>query len=286
VLQKTIAKSVEFMGIGLHEGLPIHVRLEPMGIDSGILFYCSNSDTKIPLCVESVVDTTMATVIGKGGNRVSTIEHFLSVVYAYDIDNLSVTLDGAEMPMMDGSAISFCLLLNEAGVVTQSTPKKIISLKRRVEIRDGAKYAKLEPSDKTSFHFDIDFPHPAIGKQSFEYTFSKDNFIDKVARARTFGFTRDMQYLQSRNLALGASLKNAIGLDDRRVLNPEGLRFENEFVRHKVLDAMGDLMVMGHRVLGAYSAFASSHRLNHLLTKELLSDSDNYEILELGNIAS
>lgn len=281
MLQRTIKKAVEVVGIGLHKGKPIRMRIEPMGTDSGIIFYRSDMAVSIPLSIDSVVETTMATVIGVDKSLVSTIEHFLSVLYAYGIDNLRIVIQGDEMPVMDGSAISFCILLDEAGIEILDKAKKVIRIKKSIEARDGKKFARLEPADSASFHFEIEFSHPSIMAQSYGYTLSKTAFIEEIARARTFGFAKDIQYLQSRNLALGASLQNAIGLDDRKVLNKEGLRFDNEFVRHKILDAMGDMMVTGYNILGKYTAYAGSHKLNHFLTKKLLSDSDNYELVSV-----
>lgn len=284
--QRTIKRPVEVVGIGLHKGEPIKLRLEPLGVDAGIVFYREDLALSIPLKPSSVIDTKMATVIGSEKGFISTIEHFLSAIYAYGIDNLRVVVNGNEMPIMDGSASSFCLLLDEAGITTQEAAKKIIRVKQPVEVREGEKFVRLEPSEEVTFDFEIAFDHPAIGRQSQKYQFGTYNFISDIARARTFGFARDIQYLQSINLALGASLNNAIGLDDEKILNPEGLRFANEFVRHKILDAMGDLMVMGHNVLGAYSSFAGSHKLNHELTVKLLSDTANYEMVALNQVQS
>jgi UDP-3-O-[3-hydroxymyristoyl] N-acetylglucosamine deacetylase len=282
--QQTISKAVEVVGIGLHKGDPIKLRLEPLGVDAGVVFYREDLALSIPLSPSSVIDTQMATVIGSKKGFVSTIEHFLSAVYAYGIDNLRVILDGNEMPIMDGSASSFCLLLDEAGIKKQNASKKIIRIKKAVEVRDGKKFVKVEPSKRATFDFEIDFAHPVIGRQSQVYSFGTKPFIEEIARARTFGFARDIQYLQSINLALGASLNNAIGLDDEKVLNPEGLRYNNEFARHKILDAMGDMMVMGHNILGAYSSFAGSHKLNHELTVKLLADEANYEMVTVGKV--
>jgi len=284
--QRTIKEAVEVVGIGLHKGEPIKLRLEPLGTDAGIVFYREDLALTIPLSPSAVVDTQMATVIGGAKGTISTIEHFLSAVYAYGIDNMRVVVDGNEMPIMDGSAASFCLLLDEAGIKEQDVPKQIIRVTKTVEVRDGDKFVRLEPSDKVTFDFEIDFEHPVIGKQSQSYSFGTKPFLEEIARARTFGFARDIQYLQSINLALGASLNNAIGLDDEKVLNPEGLRFENEFARHKVLDAMGDMMVTGHNLLGAYSSFAGSHKLNHELTVALLADPANYEMVSLTKAKS
>jgi len=284
--QRTICQAVEVVGIGLHKGEPIKLRLEPLGTDAGIVFYREDLALSIPLTPSSVVDTQMATVIGSDRGTISTIEHFLSAVYAYGIDNMRVVVNGNEMPIMDGSAASFCLLLDEAGIEEQDSPKQVIRVKKTVEVRDGDKFVRVAPSDKVTFDFEIDFEHPVIGQQSQAYSFGTKPFIEEIARARTFGFARDIQYLQSINLALGASLNNAIGLDDEKVLNPEGLRFDNEFARHKILDAMGDMMVTGHNLLGAYSSFAGSHKLNHELTVALLADPANYEMVSLSQVQS
>jgi len=284
--QRTINRPVEVVGIGLHKGEPIKLRLEPLGIDAGIVFYREDLALTIPLSPSSVIDTQMATVIGSDKGYVSTIEHFLSAVYAYGIDNMRVIVNGNEMPIMDGSASSFCLLLDEAGIKEQESAKKVIRVKKTVEVRDGDKFVRVEPSNDVSFDFEIDFEHPVIGQQSQAYSFGTKPFVEEIARARTFGFARDIQYLQSINLALGASLNNAIGLDDEKVLNPEGLRFDNEFARHKILDAMGDMMVTGHNLLGAYSSFAGSHKLNHELTVALLADPANYEMVVLNKAQS
>lgn len=285
--QRTIQKPVEVIGIGLHKGEPIKLRLEPLDVDAGIIFYREDLALNIPLTPASVIDTRMATVIGdKEKGYISTIEHFLSAVYAYGIDNMRVVVDGNEMPIMDGSSISFCLLLDEAGIEEQDASKKIISVKETIGVRDGDKFVRLTPSSVASFDFKIDFEHPVIGVQSERFDFSTHNFIEEIARARTFGFAKDIQYLQSQNLAMGASLQNAIGLDDHKVLNPEGLRFDNEFARHKILDAMGDMMVSGHNILGKYESFAGSHNLNYQLTTKLLSDSKNYDLVAVETLQS
>lgn len=284
--QRTIKKPVEVIGIGLHKGEPIRLRLEPLGVDSGIIFYREDLAMAIPLSPASVIDTRMATVIGSSKGFISTIEHFLSSVYAYGIDNLRVIVNENEMPSMDGSAISFCLLFDEAGIVEQEAPKKVIRIKKPIEITDGEKFVRLTPHQSAQFDFRIKFDHPVIGEQSHAFAFSTKNFVEEIARARTFGFAKDIQYLQSQNLALGASLQNAIGLDDHKVLNPEGLRFDNEFARHKILDAMGDLMVTGYNILGKYESFAGSHKLNFELTSKLLSQSDAYEIVTVNELES
>ncbi len=284
--QRTIAQSVEVIGIGLHKGEPIKLRLEPLSENAGIVFYREDLALSIPLSPDSVIDTRMATVIGNEKGSISTIEHFLAAVYAYGIDNMRVIVDGNEMPVMDGSAISFCLLLDEAGIRKQAQSKQVLCITREVEVKVGKKFVRLSPSQSATFDFEIDFQHPVIGKQKERFEFSTAGFINEIARARTFGFAKDIQYLQSQNLALGATLQNAIGLDDHRILNPEGLRFENEFVRHKILDALGDMMVSGYNILGNYTAFAGSHELNYQLTSALLADSRNYEIATIESLQS
>lgn len=284
--QRTIKKPVEVVGIGLHKGEPIKLRLEPLSADAGIVFYREDLALSIPLSPSSVIDTRMATVIGNEKGFISTIEHFLSAIYAYGIDNLRVTVDGNEMPIMDGSAISFCLLLEEAGIEELDVPKKIICVKEPVEIQEGDKFVRLLPSEVATFDFRIKFDHPVIGEQSEKLEFSTHNFVEEIARARTFGFAKDIQYLQSQNLALGATLQNAIGLDDHKVLNPEGLRFDNEFARHKILDAMGDMMVSGYNILAKYESFAGSHNLNYQLTSKLLADSNSYELVAVEALQS
>jgi len=284
--QRTLKKPVEVVGIGLHKGEPIKLRLEPLDVDAGIMFYREDLAMSIPLSPDSVIDTRMATVIGNAKGYISTIEHFLSAVYAYGIDNMRVVVDGNEMPIMDGSAISFCLLLQEAGIEEQDAPKKIIRVKKPVEVQEGEKFVRLLPHESAQFDFRIKFDHPVIGEQQECFDFGTENFVEEIARARTFGFAKDIQYLQSQNLALGATLQNAIGLDDHKVLNPEGLRFENEFARHKILDAMGDMMVSGHNILAKYESFAGSHDLNYKLTSKLLSDSKNYDLVAVEELQS
>jgi len=279
--QTTIKKSVELVGIGLHKGSPVKLRLEPLDSNNGIVFYRSDVDVSIPLVPANVVDTKMATVIGKDNHVVSTIEHLLSAVYAYGIDNLRVIVDSDEVPVMDGSSASYCILLDEAGILEQDVPKKIMRIKKDVEIREGDKYVKLSPAPDLQYDFTIKFPHPVIGKQDYVLKFTKESYKKEISRARTFGFLHEVQYLRSKGLALGGSLENAIVLDDKKILNPEGLRFENEFVRHKILDAIGDMSLIGMNFIGNYEALAGSHDLNHKLTLALLADAENYEVVEL-----
>jgi len=279
--QTTIKKSVELVGIGLHKGSPVRLKLEPLESNSGIVFYRSDVDVSIPLVPQNVVDTKMATVIGKDNYVISTIEHLLSAVYAYGIDNLRVIVDADEVPVMDGSSASFCMLLDEAGVQELDVPKKIMRIKKEIEIKEGEKYVKLSPSPDLNYDFTIKFPHPVIQEQAYVLKFTKESYKNEIARARTFGFLHEVQYLRSKGLALGGSLENAVVLDEKKILNPEGLRFSNEFVRHKILDAIGDMSLIGMNFIGNYEALAGSHDLNHKLTLKLLKDADNYEVVEL-----
>lgn len=282
MFQTTIAKPVELVGIGLHKGSPVRLRLEPLSSNSGIVFYRSDVNVAIALKPENVVDTQMATVIGKDGHFISTIEHMLSAVYAYGIDNLKVIVDADEIPVMDGSSASFCILLDEAGVVELDTPKQVMRIKKEIMVQEGDKYVKLTPSNDLRYDFTIKFKHPVIDKQEYVLEFTKENYKNEIARARTFGFLHEVQYLRSKGLALGGSLENAVVLDEKKVLNPEGLRFTDEFVRHKILDAIGDMCLIGMNFIGNYEAFAGSHDLNHKLTLALLKDPENYEVVELS----
>ncbi len=279
--QRTIAKSVEIVGVGLHKGVPVKMTLEPLEANSGIIFYRSDEGVTIPLSPEYVIDTKMATVIGKDNVVISTIEHLLSAIYAYGIDNLRVVLDNDEVPILDGSSSGFCMLIDEVGIKQLEETKKAILIKQEVEIKSDGKYVKLKPSNHIIYDFSILFDHPAIGGQHFKFDYSIEEYKENISRARTFGFLHEVQYLQSIGLAQGGSLDNAIVLDEQKIINPEGLRYDNEFVRHKILDAIGDMSLLGYTMIGEYRAHAGSHHLNHLLTKKLLEDPANYEIVDL-----
>jgi len=275
--QRTIQKPVEVVGIGLHKGVPVKLKLEPLEADSGIVFYRSDKGISILLSPENVVDTKMATVIGKEGAVVSTIEHLMSAVYSFGIDNLRIIIDNDEVPILDGSAASFVMMIKEAGIKELDAPKKFIQITKEVEVSDGKKFARISPSSTISFDFEIFFDHPMIGKQRYKFEFSTAKYIEEISRARTFGFLKEVQYLRSIGLALGGSLENAIVLDDKEILN-ENLRYPDEFVRHKILDAIGDMSLFGHNFIGSYEAFASGHYLNHLLTKKVFEE-EAYKIV-------
>ena len=280
--QRTIAKPVEIVGIGLHKGVPVKMRLEPLGANEGIIFYRSDEGLSIPLKIENVVDTKMATVIGKNGVVISTIEHLLSAVYAYGIDNLRVVLDNDEVPVLDGSSSGYCMLIDEVGIKELNESKKVIKIKKEVEITtQKGKRVTLKPSNHIVYDFSIDFESPVIGQQNYHFDYSIEEYKENISKARTFGFLHEVQYLRSIGLAQGGSLENAIVVDGDKILNPEGLRYENEFVRHKILDAIGDMSLLGYTLIGEYDAHAGSHHLNHLLTKKLYESEENYEIIDL-----
>lgn len=281
--QTTISKNVEINGIGLHKAVMVKLRLEPMAEDSGIVFYREDLSKTIELKPENVIDTKMATVIGKDGAVISTIEHLLSAISAYGIDNLKIIIDNDEVPIMEGSSASFCMLLEDAGIKELDKNKKVMLIKKEVEVKDGDKFVRLSPSSDSKFSYNIKFDHPMIQVQNFEFIFTKESYKNEIGRARTFGFLKEVQYLRSIGLAKGGSLDNAIVLDDTKILNPEGLRFDDEFVRHKILDAIGDMALLGMSFMGHYEASAGSHHLNHLLTKKVLESAENYEVVELDS---
>ena len=279
--QTTIAKKVHNVGIGLHKGEPIRLTLEPLEAGSGIVFYRSDLGISFKAEPKNVINTQMATVVGNEKGYISTIEHLMSAINAYGIDNIRIIVDANEIPVMDGSSASFCMLLDEAGVKELDANKKALIIKRAVEIREGDKLVRLSPSKSPKFDYTIKFSHPLIGTQHHVFEFSKKSYLKEISRARTFGFLKDVQALRSMGLALGGSLENAVVIDENKILNPEGLRFENEFVRHKILDAIGDLALVGAPILGDYTAFAGSHDLNHKLTLAVLADAKNFELVDL-----
>ncbi|WP_287984794.1 UDP-3-O-acyl-N-acetylglucosamine deacetylase, partial [Diaphorobacter sp.] len=243
----------------------------------------------IPVSAEAVTDTRMASTISRGGAKVHTVEHLMSACAGLGLDNLYIDITAEEVPILDGSSASFVFLLQSAGVELQNAPKRFIRVKRPVEVREGTgqqlKWARLEPYHGFKLRFDIDFAHPAVDStgQSVEFDLGEGNYARDIARARTFGFTKDVEMLRSSGLALGGGLDNAIVMDDYKVLNADGLRYDAEFARHKILDAMGDLYLVGKPLLAAYSAFRSGHAMNNLLLRELLAHEDAWEIVTFEN---
>ncbi|HBC0022530.1 UDP-3-O-acyl-N-acetylglucosamine deacetylase [Leclercia barmai] len=289
IKQKTIRTSVSMTGLGLHSGLKVQMNVIPAGINTGIVFrrVDLHPAVDIPLRAENINETTLATTIfNDDGTRVSTIEHLLSAISGLGIDNLLIELNAGEIPIVDGSSAPFVyLLLNDAGVIEQSAPKKFLKINEEIRVELDDKWATLAPFNGFHLDFTIDFNHPAISPENkrFTTTLNPEVYIADISRARTFGFLRDVEYLQSKGLGLGASLDNAIGLDEYRVLNKEGLRYEDEFVRHKTLDAIGDLFVCGYNILGAFTAYKSGHALNNLLIRSVLHNQQAWEFVQLDS---
>jgi UDP-3-O-[3-hydroxymyristoyl] N-acetylglucosamine deacetylase len=268
-------------GVGLHSGEKVYLTLRPAPVDHGIVFRRVDLDppVEIPADAELVSETTLCTGLSQGAAKVQTVEHLMSALAGLGVDNLHVELSAAEVPIMDGSAGPFVFLLQSGGIVEQAAPKRFIRIKRPVEVREGDKIARFEPHDGFRLGFTIDFDHPAIptSQSRAVVEFSTENYIREVSRARTFGFMRDLEYMRERNLGLGGSMDNAIVLDEFRVLNDDGLRYANEFVRHKILDAVGDLYLAGHAVIGAFEGYKSGHALNNKLVRALLAERSAWE---------
>ena len=281
-LQKTIRTAIQAQGVGVHSGKNTTMTLKPAAENTGIIFKRIDTEEKIEIkaVYNNVVDTTLSTCLGYKNYKVSTIEHLLSAVYALGIDNLYIEVDNEEIPIMDGSASSFVFLLRSAGIVSQQELKRFIKITKPISIQENDKTASLEPYDGFKVEILINFDHPQITKkESFiQMDISTTSFIHEIARARTFGFTKDIEMLRSHNLALGGSLSNCIVLDDAKVLNEEGLRFTNELVRHKALDVIGDLYLVGMPILGHFKAYKPGHYMNNLLAKELFANQDCWHI--------
>ncbi len=279
--QRTIKNVIRATGVGLHSGEKVFLTLRPAATDTGIVFRRVDLDpvVEIPASGELVTETTLCTGLTREGAKVQTVEHLMSALAGLGIDNLHVDLSAAEVPIMDGSSGPFVFLLQSAGIVEQDAPKRFIRIKRPVEVREGDKIARFEPYDGFRLGFTVQFDHPAIpqSQSRAEVEFSTENYIREVSRARTFGFMRDLEYMRERNLGLGGSMDNAIVLDEFRVLNDDGLRYADEFVRHKILDAVGDLYLAGRPILGAFEGYKSGHALNNKLVRALLADQAAWE---------
>ena len=281
--QRTLKNVIRATGVGLHSGEKVFLTLRPAPIDTGIVFRRVDLDPviEIPARGDLVTETTLCTGLSCGPAKVQTVEHLLSAMAGLGIDNAYVELSAAEVPIMDGSAGPFVFLLQSAGIAEQDAPKRFIRILQDIEVRDGEKRAAFRPHDGFRLEFTVEFNHPAIpatqSKASID--FSTARYIKEVSRARTFGFMRDLEYMRERNLGLGGSMDNAIVLDEFRVLNEDGLRYADEFVRHKILDAVGDLYLAGHPIIGAYEGFKSGHALNNTLVRALLAQPESYEIV-------
>jgi len=281
VKQRTLKNVIRATGVGLHTGEKVHLTLRPAAPDTGIVFRRVDLEppAEIRACPENVGDTRLSTTLINGNVRVSTVEHLLSAFAGLGVDNAYVDLSAPEVPIMDGSAGPFVFLLQSAGIEEQARPKRFIRIRRPIEVRDGDKFARFEPYEGFKVEFTIDFDHPAFQDRAkrAQVDFSTSSFVKEISRARTFGFLREIEQLRQQNLALGGSLDNAVVVDEYRVLNEEGLRYEDEFVKHKILDAIGDLYLLGHTLIGAFKGHKSGHALNNQLLRALMADQAAWE---------
>ncbi|HKZ09473.1 MAG TPA: UDP-3-O-acyl-N-acetylglucosamine deacetylase [Rhodanobacteraceae bacterium] len=281
IKQRTLKNVIRATGVGLHTGEKVYMTLRPAAVNTGIVFRRTDlaEPVSIPSRCEYVGDTRLSSTLIKGDVRVGTVEHLLSAMAGLGIDNAYVDLSAPEVPIMDGSAGPFVFLLQSAGIEEQSAPKRFIRIKKPIKVEDGDKWAQFQPFDGFKVGFSIEFQHPIFSRRASkaEIDFSTTSFVKEVSRARTFGFMRDIEMLREKNLALGGSMDNAIVLDDYRVLNEDGLRYEDEFVKHKILDAIGDLYLLGHSLIGAFFGHKSGHQLNNQLLRALLADKSAWE---------
>lgn len=285
--QRTLKSLTTAVGVGLHSGQRVELTLRPAAPNTGIVFRRVDlpEPVEIPVNATAVTDTRLASTISNGGAKVHTIEHLMSACAGLGIDNLMVDITAEEVPILDGSSASFVYLLQSAGIETQGVPKQFIRVLKPVEVREGegsnAKWARLDPYHGYQLSFEIEFNHPAVNStgQQVTFDFGSGRYAREIARARTFGFTRDVEMMRSHGLAMGGGLDNAIVMDDVKVLNADGLRYHDEFVKHKILDAIGDLYIVGKPLLAAYSAYRSGHAMNNQLLRALLSDQSAYEVV-------
>lgn len=287
IKQRTLRSAIRATGVGLHSGQKVTLTLRPAPVDAGIVFRRVDLEPVVEMKIEPelVGDTALCTCLIKDGAKIGTIEHLLAAMSGLGIDNCFIDVNAAEIPIMDGSAGPFVFLIQSAGVEEQNKPKQFVRITKRIEVRDGDKVAAFEPFDGFKLDFTISFNHPAFGgrDQRAMVDLSSTSFVREIARARTFGFMNDIEYLRARNLALGGSMENAIVLDEYRVLNDGGLRFEDEFVKHKILDAIGDLYLMGHSVIGAYTGYKSGHAMNNKLLRALKADQSAWELVSFDD---
>lgn len=283
IRQRTLKNVIRATGVGLHTGDKVFLTLRPAAPNTGIVFRRVDLDepAEVAARLENVGDTTLSTTLASGRARVSTVEHLLSAMAGLGIDNAYVDLSAAEVPIMDGSAGPFVFLIQSAGVDEQDAPKQFIRIRRSVQVEDGDKWAKFEPFDGFKVSFGIEFDHPVFRQCTSRASvdFSTTSFVKEVSRARTFGFMRDLESLREKNLALGGTLDNAIVVDDYRILNDDGLRYEDEFVKHKILDAIGDLYLLGHSLIGEFHGYKSGHALNNRLLRALVADQSAWEMV-------
>ena len=285
IFQKTISKKVSIQGVGLHSGDAVTLSLLPAKPDSGITFVRKdlNSNNTIKVDPFLVSDTRLCSTLEKESAKVMTVEHLMSALYAYSIDNIIIEISGIEVPILDGSSNPFIYLIQSGEPINQEREKKFIKVKKALKYEIDGKFAMLEPYDGFKIDFSIDFPHPVFADRnnSMSIDYYKDSYVDEIARARTFGFMQEVEYLRSNGLAKGGSLDNAIVMDEYKIINNDRLRYEDEFVRHKVLDAFGDLYLTGHALIGKFSAFKSGHEINNQLLRLLMKDKDSYDLVSL-----
>lgn len=286
--QRTLRNSIKASGIGLHSGEQVNIELMPSEPDTGIRFLRTDlqEDLEIPATAREVGFTTLSTTLGSGTNQISTIEHLLSAIAGLGIDNCLIRVDGPEMPIMDGSAGPFVFLLQAAGIAEQDVKKKFIKVLKEVKVTRDDAYAYIKPFDGFKVSFSIEFNHPVQNRYPAESTidFSSTSFVREVCRARTFGFNKDIESLRKQNLALGANMTNAINIGEDEILNEEGLRFDDEFVKHKILDAIGDLYLLGHNLIGEFVGYKSGHALNNELLRKISETSEAFEIVEFEDL--
>ncbi len=280
-LQRTVKKEIACTSIGLHTGRKINMTIKPAGVDAGIVFVRKDlaKHNFIKADMYNVSDTHLATTIGNNGTRVSTVEHLLSAFSGMGLDNAIVEVDAPEIPIMDGSALPFVNMLKNVGTRVQGKGKKLLVIIQPVSVSDGDGEAMFLPSTEFEITYKIDFQHPLISEQSYHVAFSDVVYEKEICAARTFGFLKDVEYMQAKGLALGGSLKNAVVLTEKKIVNKEGLRFPDEFVKHKILDAIGDLSLLGMPIIGHFMAYKSGHKLNNLLLKELLAHEECWKIV-------
>ncbi|MEH6649348.1 MAG: UDP-3-O-acyl-N-acetylglucosamine deacetylase [Motiliproteus sp.] len=283
IKQRTLKNGIKATGVGLHTGEKVYLALKPAPVDTGVIFRRVDLDPVVEIVAwaENVGDTTMSTDLVNGDVRVGTVEHLLSAMAGLGIDNAYVEVSAKEVPIMDGSAAPFVFLIQSAGIMEQDAPKKFIRITREISVEHEGKRASFEPFDGFKVGFTIEFDHPVFEGRSKEccLDFSSSSFVKEVSRARTFGFMRDIETLRANNLALGGSVDNAIVVDDYQILNEDGLRYDDEFVKHKVLDAVGDLYLLGKSLIGEFKGFKSGHHLNNLLLRELIRNEDAWEVV-------
>ena len=287
IKQRTIKNTIRANGVGLHTGEKVYLTLHPADPDTGIVFRRIDLEPMISIAAspENVGDTNLHTTLMSGDTRISTIEHLMSALAGLGVDNLLVDVSAEEIPIMDGSAGPFVFLIQSAGIVEQEAAKKFIRIKKPVTVMQDDKVATFKPFDGFKVNFSIEFDHPVLSRQTLNASidFSSTSFVKEVSRARTFGFVKDMEYLQSIGLARGASLDNAVGVDDDHILNEDGLRYSDEFVKHKILDAIGDLYVVGNSLIGQYDAHKSGHGLNNESIRALMADKEAWEFVTFIN---